>query len=72
MRTFLLVSWATAAEVASLCLVLHRAGYEVAVEMDETRVRLLVEHDSELALRALGPALEHMRTRLVEPGELAS
>ena len=58
MRTFRITTYAQVSEVAALCLVLSRAGYEVAVESGSLQARLIVGHESEIALRAVGAALE--------------
>ena len=59
MRTFVITTYAQVSEVAALCLVLSRAGYEVAVESSGSlQARLGVAHPSEVALRAVGAALE--------------
>jgi hypothetical protein len=58
MLKFALYSFANVVEVSSACLVLTRAGYEVAVTRDAERIYLLVEHDSGTALRAALAALE--------------
>jgi hypothetical protein len=57
MLKFALYPSANVVEVSSACLVLARAGYEVATTSDSERSYLLVEHSSETALRAASAAL---------------
>ena len=57
MLKFALYPSANVVEVSSACLVLARAGYEVATTCDTYRSYLIVEHGSETALRAASSAL---------------
>ena len=57
MLKFVLYLHCDVVEFSSACLVLTRAGYEVAVTSDAERIYLLVEHDSVTALRAASSAV---------------